>query len=79
MTEPNKQSPNEQNLPLTQLQYEMLERVEQELLQARARVDLVYNTILAGHDIGTAEVVKIEGDAEEGRRLLVRVPKAKER
>lgn len=65
-------APVETSLAITDLQYEMLERAEQVFLQAQANVKLVYDTILAGHDVGEAEVVRMD-ESKTGRVLVVRI------
>ena len=59
---------------ITERQYEIIERALQAEGRAKAAVILVYETILAAHDVSVAEIVRIDGDVATGRTLVVCLP-----
>jgi len=64
---------NEIPLKITDTQVDLLTLAEREAQQAQSNLRLVYNGILAAHDIQIAEIVRMDQNGT-GKVLVVRVP-----
>jgi len=67
--EPNNEIP----LKITDTQFDLLTVAERESQQAQSNLRLVYNGILAAHDVQIAEIVRMD-DNGVGKVLVVRIP-----